>query len=106
MQELSELQDTGIKVDHPVGGSKDVADAMAGVTTTLMGDRTYRKGVISISVASDDANVLQPTGTTGQFGDLVQFPYTGSGLQAPVPPSVGWSMGITIPPRLQSRRER
>lgn len=107
IQELSELQDTGIKVDHPVGGSKDVADALAGVCTTLMGDRTYRKGVISISVASDDAEVLQPTGTTGQqYGDLVQFPYVGAGLQAPVAPDVGGSMGITIPPRLQPRRER
>ena len=106
VQELSELQDTGIKVDHPVGGSKDVADALAGVCTTLMGDRTYRKGVISISVASDDAAELRPTGTTGQLGDVVQFPYVGQGLQAPVPPDVGGSMGITIPNRLQPRRER
>lgn len=44
-QELSQLVDTGKKVDHPPGGSKDVADTMAGVVHTLMGDRSYRRGV-------------------------------------------------------------
>lgn len=46
-QELSQLVDTGKKVDHPPGGSKDVADTMAGVVHTLMGDRSYRRGVSS-----------------------------------------------------------
>jgi hypothetical protein len=40
------------KIDHPEGGSKDVSDAMAGVVTTLMGDRSYRRGVGSTGVAS------------------------------------------------------
>jgi hypothetical protein len=48
-QELLRLQFDGRKVDHPTDGSKDVADAMAGVTYTLMGDRNYRKGVTSLS---------------------------------------------------------
>lgn len=46
-QELTQLIDTGRKVDHPEGGSKDVADAMAGVTSILAGDRQYRRGVSS-----------------------------------------------------------
>lgn len=41
--ELTRLTETGGKVDHPANGSKDVADAMAGVVYTLMGDRTYRR---------------------------------------------------------------
>jgi hypothetical protein len=43
VKELSELVDNGDKVDHPPDGSKDVADAMAGVVFTLMGDRAYRR---------------------------------------------------------------
>jgi len=43
---------TNGKIDHPEGGSKDVSDAMAGVVTTLMGDRQYRRGVSTASVGS------------------------------------------------------
>jgi hypothetical protein len=46
-RELLQLQDTGKKIDHPPRGSKDLADAVAGVVTTLMGDRNYHKGVAS-----------------------------------------------------------
>ncbi len=46
-QELTRLIDTGKKVDHPQGGSKDVADAMAGVASLLAGDRQYHRGVSS-----------------------------------------------------------
>lgn len=46
-QELSQLVDNGKKIDHPEGGSKDVADAMAGVCATLMEDRQFRRGVSS-----------------------------------------------------------
>lgn len=54
-KELSELEDNGKKVDHTKTGSKDVADAVAGVTYTLMGDRAYRRGVISIDTPRGDA---------------------------------------------------
>lgn len=43
MKELSELIDNGNKIDHPDKGSKDIADCLAGVVFTLMGDRNYRK---------------------------------------------------------------
>lgn len=46
-RELLQLQDDGRKIDHPPRGSKDLADAVAGVVTTLMGDRNYHKGVQS-----------------------------------------------------------
>lgn len=43
IKELEELRDDGKKVDHPLTGSKDVADALAGVVTTLMGSARYHK---------------------------------------------------------------
>jgi len=106
IKELSELQDTGKKIDHPPTGSKDVADTLAGICYTLMGDRTFRKGVRSLSTApSDEEDVLQPTGTTGLPGSVLPFPSVGTRLQAPVPPSAGGMMGLTIPDRLK-RRDR
>ena len=42
--ELSELQDTGRKIDHPEKGSKDVADAIAGVVFDLMSNISFRRG--------------------------------------------------------------
>lgn len=44
-KELLELQDVGRKIDHPPRGSKDIADAMACVVSTLMGNDVYRRGV-------------------------------------------------------------
>lgn len=44
-KELSELEEDDKKIDHPAKGSKDVADAIAGVVTKLTGDRAYRKGM-------------------------------------------------------------
>lgn len=106
VKELMELQDTGKKIDHPATGSKDVADALAGVTSTLMGDRTYRRGVTSITDRSSysEDEQLQATGTTGTPGIVLPFPGSGTGLQAPMPPSAGGMMGLSIPPRLQPRR--
>jgi hypothetical protein len=49
IRELSELVDLGNKVDHPEQGSKDVADAIAGVTYILMGDRRYHRKVRSLN---------------------------------------------------------
>lgn len=106
VKELMELSYDGKKVDHPPQGSKDVADAMAGVVSTLMGDRTYRKGVRSLTVQEPDENdlVLAADGTTG-LGTVLPFPDIGAeGLKAPLPPQVGGLMGLTLPPRLQPRK--
>lgn len=54
-QELTQLIDTGRKVDHPEGGSKDVADAMAGVSSVLAGDRQFRRGVKQSGTNGSDA---------------------------------------------------
>ena len=105
VQELQQLTDTGKKIDHPAGGSKDIADAMAGCVSTLMGDRTYRKGVTSITPSTgDDEEYLKATGTTGAMGTVLAFPGSGMGLQAPVPHASGGSMGLSIPTRLRPNR--
>lgn len=54
-KELTQLIDNGKKVDHPIGGSKDIADAMAGVIHTLAGDRSYQRGVGSPTRPNRDA---------------------------------------------------
>lgn len=43
-KELLELTDGGRKIDHPLKGSKDVADAMAGCVYALMSGNQFRKG--------------------------------------------------------------
>lgn len=95
------------KIDHPEGGSKDVSDAMAGVVTTLMGDRTYRRGVSSQGSA---------TATIGTGGSGIKVPGFSlddqksqglGGYGTPVMPSYG-SVGSLLPPlpaRLAPRRD-
>jgi hypothetical protein len=107
VQELSTLIHAKQKIDHPPDGSKDVADAMAGCVYTLMGDRSYRRSVGSGSKTdpnSMDLNTLL-TGTDGSpsMGSVLSFPGMSAGLKAPVPPSTGSGMGLTLPTRLQPR---
>lgn len=102
IQELLRLQFDGKKVDHPVDGSKDVADAMAGVCWTLMGDRTYRKGATSPSTNRDEGTAtVPPEGFAAPIDLLPSLRNLGS-LSAPVPPTVG-GMGLVIPDRLRNR---
>ena len=109
VQELMELTDTGKKIDHPVGGSKDLADCMAGISYTLMGDRTYRKGVTSIHKTSEDSDYDVTEQATGTEGVVLPFPSlnpTQFNPMAPVPPMAGGLMGLTIPARLQPPKRR
>lgn len=101
LRELMEIIDTGKKVDHPPGGSKDVADAVAAVTTVLMGDRTYRKGLHTAGTMGRE-DELPATGTEG--GTVLAFPGIGN-LQMPVPApgSLGGS-GFVLPNRLRPNR--
>lgn len=88
VKELMELEDGDKKVDHPANGSKDVADAIAGVVYTLMGDRSYRRNVTSLDQARERRD-LQDTGTDGYRVGGKFIPYPGaSTLQAPIPPSL------------------
>ena len=107
VKELSELEDDEKKVDHPATGSKDVADAMAGVVNRLMGDRSYRRGVRSIDEARERREAIE-TGTDPYQVGHHTFPGAGpGGLQAPVPPRIipnesGYA--VPVPPRLMPRR--
>lgn len=108
VKELSELEEDDKKIDHPANGSKDVADAMAGVVFTLMGDRSYRRNVRSLDEARERRQALQ-TGTDGYQIGRHHLPGLGQGgLHAPVPPRTGSGagvMGLPVPPRLQPRRD-
>lgn len=108
-KELTELEDTGKKIDHPASGSKDVADGLAGITTTLMGDRTYRRGVGSNrdrSLNEDDYQMPQ-TGTDGNGPQYMPgHGLSGGGLQAPIPPDLGGNvLRFPIPAALRPRGE-
>lgn len=85
VKELTELSEGEKKVDHPNGGSKDVADAMAGVVFTLMGDRQYRKRVVSLTTVRDQ-RVATGTGGSGWVPPGMADFVRGGGVQAPIPP--------------------
>lgn len=109
IKELSELEDKDKKVDHPIGGSKDVADCMAGVVNTLMGDRSYRRN-ISSSEHEERREQLR-TGNDGYEVGRFRLPGIGvGGLQAPVPPVNAGpnldSLTMPVPPSLMPRRDR
>lgn len=100
IKELMELHDDGRKIDHPVGGSKDVADAVAGVVNTLMGSRTYRSGLSSLDNRTPVNGSLitttkQDTGNNSWPKLLDGL----NGLRAPVPPTTS-SSSSNIPLRL------
>lgn len=98
VKELSELEEDDKKVDHPETGSKDVADAMAGVVYTLMGDRSYRRNVRSLDEARERRDALE-TGTDGyRVGHHVLHGTGQGGLQAPIPPSSGSGLGGLVMP--------
>lgn len=91
-KELTELTDEGLKIDHPEGGSKDVADSMAGVTYTLMGDRRFRRNVVSITSGAsqhrqDQDRLLRHPALGPNVGIAAPIP---PGMSAAVPPSSAW----------------
>lgn len=80
VKELSELVDAGNKIEHPVNGSKDVADAVAGVTYNLMGERQFRRKVVPLT---RDPSTRQTAAAVGMTHPAYKG---GSGLSAPMPP--------------------
>lgn len=93
MKELLELSDVGTKIDHPKDGSKDVADAMAGVCYTLMGDRQYRRKQLSINTGRTGSPNTQPLGHATGSDALRLLSGLGvpSGASVPMPPIGGSS---------------
>jgi hypothetical protein len=85
VKELTELVDNGKKIDHPPDGSKDVADCLAGVTSALMGDRTYARNSRTLSMP---ATSTRPVGTTPAEQGGLPGRFGGAAIpQAPLPPS-------------------
>lgn len=85
VKELRELSEVGHKIDHPTKGSKDVADAIAGVVHTLM-----NVPGASRLAKRDGAKYSEPTDISGPlFGT-----YEGSTS----PGAVGGSMSAPLPP--------
>lgn len=95
VKELRELSEQGGKVDHPSKGSKDVADGMAGVAYTLMGDRQYGRVARAAHVGYGESS--EPTGpvsydepSTGSLNELLAGL---GGLSAPIPPTFSGMSG-------------
>lgn len=106
VQELLQLiEKENHKIDHPEGGSKDVSDAMAGVVCTLMGDRTYRRGVGSASASSPTSTVS--SGGIEVPGFKLETPLGGApgGISAPNPSGFG-SLGTMVPQVPERLRNR
>lgn len=80
--ELETLVDQGNKIDHSPMSSKDVADAVAGVTHTLMGDRSFRSNKSKIAIGGEP----EPTKTPGdRHIPGMNDPW--GGVSAPPPPN-------------------
>lgn len=107
IKELMELSTDGRKVDHPLQGSKDVADALAGVVSNLIGDRTYRRGLrSSLDSGPGGRNTSQHTeGVSEGFAELIAQvrKASGGGLQAPAQ-SAGEKFGVNFPSHLRTDR--
>ena len=94
------------KIDHPEGGSKDVSDAMAGVATTLMGDRTYRRGVSSAGTSASTIDSGSGGIQVPGFSLESNTGYGNSNIRIPSVPNLGslGSMLPSIPAHLAPRR--
>lgn len=69
-KELSEVRDVGRKIDHPVDGSKDIADAMAGVTHVLVGNSKYIRDAKTIESVDDSRREKVVDSLAELIGDM------------------------------------
>lgn len=106
IKELMELSSDGKKVDHPANGSKDVADAIAGVVSKLTGDRRYRHGSGSSVDRSGYSGHTSKTneGVSEGFSELIDAVKRAgsSGLSAPA--SIHDRFGVAFPSHLRPNR--
>jgi hypothetical protein len=104
VSELLGLADDGRKIDHPPDGSKDVADAMAGVCYTLMGERTYRRGLIRLDdrrrISHDSEYENSATGTDNVAAhNVTTVDFSLAPKTSPLSPTAG-GLGLVLPSRL------
>lgn len=89
-KELEELMDMGKKIDHPVGGSKDVADAVAAVCSNLMGNLRYHRRGRGSDLTTMATPLESPLDSHRLTMPGITHPaYTGAAPGAPIPPSFG-----------------
>jgi len=98
VKELTELVDSGDKIDHPSEGSKDVADAVAGVVFSLMGNRAYHRKVVSLDSAREERSQKTASGE-----NPYHHPAIGGlgGARAPIPPASSGGLPQWRPPRVK-----
>jgi hypothetical protein len=88
--ELEQLMDLGRKIDHPLNGSKDVADAVAAVVSHLMGNTSYHR--------KKHAEAYQTMATP------LESPFSQHRLYTPPsfshPAYIGHNPGAPIPPKI------
>lgn len=102
---LQLIEGTNGKIDHPDGGSKDVSDAMAGVCTTLMGDRTYRRGLSSTGIGSSASADIGSTRVEVPGFSVSSLGSEGGLPSLPSMPDMG-SLGSLLPQVPQHLRAR
>ena len=79
-KELVELQDLGLKIDHPANGSKDVADAVAGVCHMLMS-----RGKRGATAATGGPTTISQQSSTGLNPGYHRAARADAAAFAPVP---------------------
>ncbi|HEY3492316.1 MAG TPA: hypothetical protein VGK43_05150, partial [Solirubrobacterales bacterium] len=86
-KELTELQEVGPKIDHPPEGSKDVADAVAGVVHSLIGTRSYQNRTKSLDSSDTGEASTDTPNLVVAGGGRFQHPAinTDFDMKAPVP---------------------
>ena len=95
-REISQLIEEDNKIQHPVDGSKDLADAVACACSTLMGSKKYRRS----AGTNAEASPLSPDRTSPQAQmarhHAIRFTQT---PRAPIPPSGGSMPAPWRPPK-------
>jgi hypothetical protein len=95
-REISQLIEAENKIEHPIDGSKDVADAVACVCSSLMGSKKYRRS----GMANAEPSPLS-TGRTTSQGQMMRHPAIrfDQTPRAPLPPTAGTTPAPWRPPR-------
>jgi len=99
-KELSQLQDEGMKIDHPPDGSKDIADAIACTVSSIMGEtRFHRRFASDTSMGDSQGEDSAMNGTHAMLGSHPAF--SGMSARAPIPPRIGTDPMMWRPPTRQ-----
>jgi hypothetical protein len=87
-REISQLVEEGNKIEHPPEGSKDLADAVACVVSTLMGSKRYKRSAGNNAVLNTEGENRTPdrTAPAGLMGHHAVRQGSAMMPRAPMPP--------------------